>query len=170
MRLLLRFSIFDFIVIVFIVLVVISWAYHSDSLGNICLARYIQFVFLYCIARVLYSFFSHTHSFFIASIIFLCILESVIGISQYVRYLRSDFILFSCNGTFNNPGPYGGFLALCISILIPYVLFGENTIIKRLSIIPIILALLVLPSTLSRASFLSVGCSLLLLAFKSKQI
>lgn len=170
MRLLLRFSIIDFIVIVFITLVVISWAYQSDSYGNLSLARYIQFVFLYCIARVLYSFFSHTKSLFIISIILLCILESVIGISQYVRYLRSDFILFSCNGTFNNPGPYGGFLALCISILIPYVLFGENTIIKRLSVISIILALLVLPSTLSRASFLSVGCSLLLLAFKSEKI
>ena len=42
------------------------------------------------------------------------IVESIIAILQRFSFLESNHSLFSVTGTFANPGPLGGFLAICL--------------------------------------------------------
>lgn len=54
------------------------------------------------------------------------IYEVTIGILQYLGQLPSRHILFRITGTFNNPGPYGGVLAICLTIIIASIIIGRQ--------------------------------------------
>ena len=80
--------------------------------------------------------------------------ESVLGILQIVGLAESNNYLFACTGTFDNPGPLGGFLAigLCISL-------AEIQLKKRrcwLSYVTVVLCVIMIPSTQSRAAWMSI--------------
>lgn len=93
--------------------------------------------------------------------------ESVLGILQILGLIRSNNTLFLCTGTFDNPGPLGGFIAVCFSLslaeLITKKLKNENktisvfdSIIHGVSYTTVIICAIVLPSTQSRAALLSI--------------
>ena len=104
--------------------------------------------------------------------------ELLYGLSQLCGLLPSNHSLYSLTGSFDNPGPYGGFLAVCTSILTAYYVKHINdqkcnSISKLLywstSIIAIV-AIIILPSTQSRSAILALGCSMFLLAFGTERI
>lgn len=90
--------------------------------------------------------------------------ESYIGLMQLLGHLNSNHYMYACTGSFNNPGPYGGFLTVCISILGAYTIKGHNIVFRYITGITSLIALILLPSTMSRTAILAICCSSLLLA------
>ena len=72
--------------------------------------------------------------------------------------------------SFENPGPFGGFLSVCISLFVPYLLTNKPQTNTRLlfkvqywlTLVGSICAVIMLPSTQSRSAIVALGCSLIL--------
>ena len=89
---------------------------------------------------------------------------------QMLGVYESHNYLYSMTGSFNNPGPFGGFLAVCASILIPCCIKEENRLLKILYALSAVLSLIVMPATLSRTSLLAFGVSMLVYGSSYKRI
>jgi tetratricopeptide (TPR) repeat protein len=99
----------------------------------------------------------------LAAVAVFCLKESYIGLMQILGHFRSNHYMYACTGSFNNPGPYGGFLAVCICVLGAYAIKGRNKLFRSISGITSLIALILLPSTMSRTAMLAVGCVAFLL-------
>lgn len=109
---------------------------------------------------------------------FLCLYECGLGFLQLIGDKKSNHYLYAITGSFQNPGPYGGFLAICIILLIAYCITHKNEQTQKLyskflywGVTAIaIVAFIIFPSTQSRSAILALGCSMILLAFGTKRI
>ena len=99
----------------------------------------------------------------LAAVVVFSLKESYTGLMQLFGHLHSNHYMYACTGSFNNPGPYGGFLAFCICVLGAYAIKGRNKVFRYITGIISLIALILLPSTMSRAAMLAVCCSVLLL-------
>ena len=103
-------------------------------------------------------------------ILLYCIYESYLGLSQLLGYGQSNNRLYMMTASFENPGPFGGFLSVCISLFIPFLLINEpntNTDLLYkvqywLIVIGTVCAVIILPSTQSRSAIVALGCSFIL--------
>lgn len=86
---------------------------------------------------------------------------------------RSGFIM---TGTFDNPGPYGGLIAILLALLGASVLQNHNAqkwydkALVVLSSISCALCVIVLPASMSRAAWLALGVAALVWAFKELRL
>ena len=145
---------------------------------DLCLYPYFLFLFAYIVVRILFSL-SMKWAFAIVwiFIIFLCTKEMYLGVCQLLGLRSSNHSLYAITGSFQNPGPYGGFLAICISLLTAYHVKYNNQTQKHISKLLYwgastiaIVALIILPSTQSRSAILALGCGMILLAFGTERI
>lgn len=91
-----------------------------------------------------------------------CLYESGLGIWQLLGSGLNVLPNSICTGTFSNPGPYGGFLAVCACTLGAFSIDKRGAApIRLFTGVCAITALMVLPSTQSRAAILSLFCSAL---------
>lgn len=134
---------------------------------------------VYVLGRFLYSLCPKLMSLIlVVSVAFFCVNESYLGLTQLFGYNYSNHYLYAITGSYQNPGPYGGFLAVCISLLVAYCIkskeLSEKLFISKLFswiiYIVIAIALIILPSTQSRSSLLALGCSMILLASGTEKI
>jgi hypothetical protein len=44
--------------------------------------------------------------------------EAVLGLLQVYGYEASNHLLYALTGSFYNPGPYSGFLAMCLPLFV----------------------------------------------------
>lgn len=102
------------------------------------------------------------------------VFESCLGLVQMIgKAVGWDHSGFILTGTFNNPGPYGGFVAVGIAVAVGQIALkhdwkSENLLDKGellLSILTLILGILVLPASFSRAGWLALAVSLIVLGF-----
>lgn len=77
--------------------------------------------------------------------------EVVYGGLQMLNIIRSNHKFYVLTGTFQNPGPYGGFLAVMAAISGSWYMKEKRV----LALFCLLLCLIVLPSTMSRAAILS---------------
>lgn len=100
------------------------------------------------------------------------ICESVLGIYQILSHQHSLFTRFTLTGNFENPGPYGGLIAILLTILAVYVIQNHNAqkwydkALVILSSISCALCIIVLPASMSRAAWLGLGVAALVFGFK----
>lgn len=79
-------------------------------------------------------------------------------------------------GTFANPGPYGGFVAISLAILGTYVIQNRNAqkwydkALVVLSSISCALCIIVLPASMSRAAWLALGIAVLVFGFEELRL
>jgi len=95
----------------------------------------------------------------------LCIwgsIESVCGLMQILGLRSSRHALFHLTGHFDNPGPFGGFVAVIGAMAACYIIRYRyrykglyRSIMMVVSIITLFCCLLVLPASLSRAAWLA---------------
>ena len=93
-----------------------------------------------------------------------CCYEAVLGLMQIFGSRSSNHFLFACTGTFFNPGPYGGFLAVCLSLLVASFIVTKSKIWHYTAGATIFIVAVILPSTMSRSGLLGLGCSMAVLA------
>jgi len=138
----------------------------------------IQFFVFYLLARLLFMVSQKWMLLIVISFIsFLCVKESVLGVTQLFGHRSSNHYLYALTGSFKNPGPYGGFLAICISLLAAYHVKYNNQTQKHISKLLYwgastiaIVALIIHPSTQSRSAILALGCGMILLSFGTERI
>lgn len=98
--------------------------------------------------------------------------ETGLGILQIIGVCASSHSNFIMTGSFDNPGPYGGFIAIMLAILGAYVLLNRNVdkwyekALVVLSMISCALCIIVLPASMSRAAWLAIGVAALVLGLK----
>ena len=78
-------------------------------------------------------------------------LEAVWGLLQVYGYEPSNHSLYALTGSFYNPGPYSGFLAMCLPLALHEWLEGKR-IWKHVALVALVLMLAVLPSGMSRSA------------------
>lgn len=103
------------------------------------------------------------------------IYESGYGMMQVWGMARSGHILYSLTGHFQNPGPFGGFVAMLMSICLAFLLQAEvNNAWQRwtkwICAIAAAMGFIVLPASMSRAGWLGLAVSLGVLALRNQKI
>lgn len=173
-------SIMWFHILVGLLMVYLGAEYH-DAYGS-CMNGYYLLLHLYLVyCLTLLSFFvfkdwARTICLICVSII--CLSESLIGLKQILGFQTSNNYLFAVTGSFQNPGPYGGFMVVCISILWAYCvkerLDYKRTVRTKLlfymSLIAAISGTIIFPLSHSRSSVLALGFSALLFVIGNEYI
>lgn len=107
---------------------------------------------------------------------FLALCESSLGLLQVLGLRVSGHVGFVMTGSFANPGPYGGLIAILLAILGTYVIQNRNEqkwydkTLVILSSISCALCVIVLPASMSRAAWLALGIAVLVLGFKELRL
>lgn len=94
------------------------------------------------------------------------ILEAGLGLMQLSGLRASNHAAFPITGSFDNPGPYGGFIAIGMSVALAYLAscsrrtrgFYRITM-TAFAVSALVLGFLVLPASMSRAAWLSFAVS-----------
>ena len=128
----------------------------------------------YVIARLI-SIWSTRLLFLIVLIWFLG--EIVLGLTQLFGFSISNSDLYEMTGSFKNPGPYGGFLSVCLSVSIASLIQlndkrnrnDNHVLIYYIISAIILLGLFVLICSQSRAAILGLACSFYFLIKKTNQ-
>ena len=81
-------------------------------------------------------------------------LEAVWGLLQLYGYEPSNHSLYALTGSFYNPGPYSGFLAMCLPLALHEWLEGKR-LWKHVALVAWVLMLVMLPSGMSRSAWLA---------------
>lgn len=105
-------------------------------------------------------------------------MEIILGLSQLLGLKDSNHDIYAITGSFFNPGPYGGFLSVCASIMIAFCAgfkdASNNSVLTKILLwtvyIVALLAIIILPSTQSRTALIAVGFSLFLVATRNHKV
>lgn len=81
-------------------------------------------------------------------------IEAIWGLLQIYGFEPSNHSLYALTGSFYNPGPYSGFLAMCVPVALHEWLEGKR-IWKHVALVALVLMLVVLPSGMSRSAWLA---------------
>lgn len=141
--------------------------------GNHCLGGQndsiiIQMLILFVCSRFIFCYFPRVAFYLVITVLSAsCLRETILGYSQIFSpnsFYRNHIL----SGSFNNPGPYGGWLTICVCVLVAYLTICYQK--DRKGIIPKVLyyligvislaAIILIPSTQSRAALLALGCSM----------
>jgi O-antigen ligase len=97
-------------------------------------------------------------------LVFLGLIEAILGLRQLYGFTYTNN-LFKTTGSFINPGPFAGYLATIFPIALFYGIHGvseknhiANIISKIFAGLTVVVIFIILPSTLSRASWLAMIC------------
>lgn len=165
-------SFFDAIVIGFVFLL-------STSSHDVFTFKLVALIVEYLFIRLLYTVTPKIANYLIIYVVVgYCLTESISGFLQLLGIIRSNHSLFVCTGYFDNPGPFGGFLVVCISLFVAYYVKNAEThttnmiskILLWVVVLVSIVAVIIIPATQSRSAILALGCSVLLLFVNTKRI
>ena len=102
----------------------------------------------------------------------LAIYECGVGLLQISGLYSSTHAKFILTGSFDNPGPYGGLIAILLTVLGVFVMqnkSGGKWSVKALVILSSVscaLCIIVLPATMSRAAWFALGVTALVFGLK----
>jgi len=159
-------SIEDILVLILFVSMLLSNRMNGDEVSAHLFNNVYVIAAGYFLARLLIAVNQrHAHDAIVISVQLWTVFEALKGILQIVGIISSNNSLFACTGSFDNPGPYGGFLAVGFSISVFWLLEKG----KALSWASVILCCVVLPSTQSRAALVAITvCGVIYLVTNTK--
>ena len=153
----------DIIAFVFIVIIFLTYDYRL-SLAPESLLMMIQMGILWGLCRLCFFFFPALSKGVVYGILIVGFVEAIIGLGQLYGFFPSGHHLFRTTGTFLNPGPYGGFIALMFPLTLHYWLYfrKRKKILRYVFLFVGMVCLLVFPATLSRTAWgaAAIGCML----------
>lgn len=97
--------------------------------------------------------------------------EALLGMAQLHGWALSNHALFPITGTFYNPGPYSGYLALLLPVCLSFTR-QNKTFLKYYGWLCTMAILLVLPAGMSRSAWLAtlIGCGYLAYSWHHEKI
>jgi O-antigen ligase len=153
----------------------ITWFVAKEFTPKMMVLVYIGI--LYLLLKILIHQKRNTFFFFIIILMMTGLFEAIWGLKQLYGFTYSQHSLFKTTGSFYNPGPYAGYLAMIAPVALHYCLrywhcfhkiiqihYLKQYCVLSLSVITLTFIWIVLPSTGSRASWLAViiGCTVIL--------
>ena len=152
----------------------VSVSFYNNQRFSNDLILFVLVLILYFYFKVINTQFRKAFYFLILFVMVTGLIEAIWGLMQLHGFSSSQHHLFKITGSFFNPGPFGGYLSVIIPISF-YFLLHDNKVLSiktwRLKLFPFYLRLgisslsfcailLVLPSTMSRASWIAAtaGC------------
>jgi len=100
------------------------------------------------------------------------LVEEIYGLLQLAGCLPSLNPQFPLTGHFSNPGPYGGFVAMAVAVAFPLWFHADGfkarlarMLSRSISVVTAVLGFIILPATLSRASWLALGVAAIVYLF-----
>lgn len=102
--------------------------------------------------------------------------ESVLGMLQLAGLSASNHGVYTMTGSFPNPGPYGGFVAVCTAIVLTAAYNWRNAVMVvdkwlfRLACAAGILGVVVLPATMSRCAWVAFALSIAAFCLGQKEL
>ena len=161
-----KYNRIDIIAFVFIVIIFLTYDYRL-SLAPESLLTMIQMGILWGLCRLCFFFFPALSKGAVYGILIVGFVEAIIGLGQLYGFFPSGHQLFKTTGTFLNPGPYGGFIALMFPLTFHYWLYfrKRKKILRHVFLSIGIVCLLVFPATLSRTAWGAavIGCMLVVI-------
>ena len=140
---------------------VLSAVVNDVDFANLVLADVAPYILLFCVVWTLASYTDGKvlEKFIIAAASAALIGETVIGFFQLAGKLSSGNFYYHLTGSFRNPGPYGGFIAVLLCLTLPEALKFRRDKSLAHNALPLlaglasILGIVVLPATFSRTAF-----------------
>ncbi len=83
------------------------------------------------------------------------VFEAVLGLKQVYGFAASNHSMFTLTGTFFNPGPYSGFLAICIAMGVGLYGTMKNRWLRYILCVALALMICLLPAGMSRSAWLA---------------
>jgi hypothetical protein len=175
-----RFSAMDLLVLLFVAAVYLpAFLFNTATPNTTKLTLFTLLVVLYFSFRIIINTFGRkeiVQNSFCLFIILTGLVEVVWGMRQLYGFEHSQHNLFKLTGSFFNPGPYAGYLAMIFPMALHYWMHGTRYTVHEgkpdtekscavhrapfafcfVSAITCIAILLVLPAAMSRASWLAV--------------
>ena len=102
----------------------------------------------------------------VIAILVSCIIEIGMALLQLFGLLDSNHNMFALTGTFPNPGPLGGYISICISVMFAYYFWGTSKIVRLLCLFVSLSGIIILPSTQSRSAVLALVVSVFMMIRK----
>ncbi|WP_238866585.1 O-antigen ligase family protein [Proteiniphilum propionicum] len=162
----------DLLVLAFIIAITVNYN-NEANLAPLSLFMILQLGILWYFCRICMFLFPVISNYVIYTILLIGLIEAIWGLGQLYNFLPSKHFLFKTTGSFFNPGPYGGFIALMFPLALHFWLIykKKNRILEYLFLAVGIVLLLVFPATLSRTAWIAaiIGC-LLVVLFDTKAI
>lgn len=162
-----RFSLLDVLITLFCLLgLAVTW-FNKDSGSNklviLLLLLPLHFSFRYILQNN-----QQGRNILLFFLLFIGFVEAIWGLAQLYGFCRSYHHLYPATGSFFNPGPYAGYLALVVPVAAYYGLndcraFGQKCnqrylpfyIRGMLSLLTIVCIIMILPSAMSRAAWIA---------------
>lgn len=111
----------DLLVVVFSSYLIINYLFISDVYVPAKFLNLLYILALYFPFRIITSAYGSFKYYVFALLITGGLVESVIGLKQALGFTHSNHGLYSITGTFFNPGPYGGYLAVIMAMSLHYI-------------------------------------------------
>lgn len=161
-----KLSLVDLLMALLFLLLLANYKMHPSAVADVELYKIATIAFSYSVARIVISQSSKYVGWLLLVIATAwCCYEAVLGLMQVFGSRMSNHFLYACTGTFFNPGPFGGFLAVCVSMLAASLTITRSKVWHYIAGTAIFIVAIILPSTMSRSGLLGLGCSMMLLAF-----
>ena len=160
----------DILIALLAIKLLITW--HSEVILPVGGYSLLQMAFVYFLMRLLFIYSPvFTSRILLMLIIILLIKELLLGILQLLTPYPSNHALYPITGSFNNPGPYGGFISICLGVLLAYTIkkfdFFNNRVfshyLSKFITVLLFIAFSILLTTHSRSSILGIAGSALIL-------
>ncbi|MBR3757863.1 MAG: O-antigen ligase family protein [Bacteroidaceae bacterium] len=107
--------------------------------ANIGLYHSLLWGFVYLLTRCLQAVIPKVNQWLVGIILLSGTMQAVVSVLQYMGIWTSNHPLYAATGTFDNPGPLGGYMAVCLVLAVS--LWGEcnKPIFKRMLIASVLL-------------------------------
>lgn len=160
-----RLSLVDLLMALLLCMFGVSYKLHPSAVADVEFYKIVTVALVYAVGRIVIA----QSPKYIGWLLLLvvtgwCFYEAVLGLMQVFDYRHSNHFLYACTGTFFNPGPFGGFLAVCLSLLAASFTVTKSKVWQWLAGATIFVVATILPSTMSRSGLLGLGCSMVFLA------
>jgi len=144
-------NILDILLLCYVAIVGFNLYIHQNEFIDFELAKWILFLLCYVIARrILHK------QWCLVGIALIGVVEAGIAIGQKLHWINSVHHTFDMTGTFGNPGPLGGYLAVVITVLIGlYSEYCRHSRLKWLLLVFLVLFSITILLTESRAGWLA---------------
>ncbi|MDR2057732.1 MAG: O-antigen ligase family protein [Dysgonamonadaceae bacterium] len=165
------FSILDGLVTLFCLSgLVVSYVY-QETWTTKCILLLLLWVF-YCCVRIFCSQNKRNLPVLAFFLVITGLIEAIWGLKQLYGFSFSQHALFKTTGSFFNPGPYAGYLAVVFPLALYFWLHGTrsktktlNSSFLTLNSITCVAIFLILPAAMSRASWLAAAAGSAIILF-----
>jgi len=174
-----KYSVVDLLIALFSILGIVITLL-NNSIVTTKLILFVLVVLLYFFFRIIL--FQYKSNVYLLVIFFITtgLVEGIWGLMQLYGLTPSQHGLFNVTGSFFNPGPYAGYLAVILPMTLYYIIKDWNIVRTQfrkknfpfhirwiISFITLITIVLMLPATMSRASWIASigGCIFVLIMY-----